>query len=179
VQFSHDNTNWYAVQVRPARETLAKLHLEQRGYELFLPQYTVRRRWSDRWKVLQQPLFPGYLFCRCGPTTHGRIVDTPCVIRVVGNEHNPVPVDALEIESLQRIVASDCRFQERRYLQAGQLVRVETGPLRGAVGILVSIKNSRRLVVSISLLLRSIAAELDCCEVTPIDSVRINCTKQE
>ena len=158
---------WFALQVRSRREKLVADHLWGKGYELFLPLYNAKRHWTDRIKDVEAPLFPGYLFCRFDPHNRLPILKTPWVIRVVGFNQSPVPVDVAEINSIRRLVSSGVPSQPCPYLALGDVVRIESGPLRGLKGILSKFKGNHRLVVSISLLQRSVAVEIDSALVTP------------
>jgi transcription antitermination factor NusG len=155
------NYPWFALQVRTRHEQWVASHLEGNGFELFLPLYKCRKRWSDRIKESELPLFPGYLFCRLDPQDRLPILKTPGVIQIVGYNRHPVPVDELEISSLQKLVSSGIPNQPWPYLQAGELVRIEAGPLRGLEGRVVDFKGNHRLVLSITLLQRSVAVEMD------------------
>jgi transcription termination/antitermination protein NusG len=100
------------------------------------------------------------VFCRLSGDVLGRIVTTPGVIRILGDGNRPLPVPTREIEDLQRVVASGLGGTPSQFLQVGQRVRVEVGPLRDTEGIMVKTKN-RHLIISISLLCRSVAVEID------------------
>jgi transcription antitermination factor NusG len=152
---------WFAVQVWSGREQLSASHLRARGYEVFLPCYIERRRWSDRAKSIAHPLFDGYLFCHLAEDTAGKIVTAPGVVRIVGDGRGPLAVPEHEIEAIQRIVETRLHAEPWTFVQAGQCVRIEHGPLRGIEGVVVVAKNSRRLVISIQLLRRSVAVEID------------------
>jgi transcription antitermination factor NusG len=144
--------------------------LGEKGYELFLPTYLSRRRWSDRVKQIEMPLFPGYLFCRVTPESSGRIVMTPGVIRFVGIGNSPLPIDDQEIDALRMVVESEFKVEPWPFLRVGQTVRIETGPLTGLTGLLVRVANQHRVVVSVSLLQRSVAVEIDSVSVTPVSA---------
>jgi transcription antitermination factor NusG len=152
---------WFALQVRMRHEAGVADHLQGKGYEWFLPLYKTRRRWSDRVKQIDSPLFPGYLFCRFNPHDRLPILKTPGVTQIVGYNHVPVPVDEQEIEAIRRLVASGVPNFPCAYLEIGSKVRIEAGALRGLEGILMDIKGKRRLVLSITLLQRSVAVEID------------------
>jgi transcription antitermination factor NusG len=152
---------WFALQVRTRHERWVASHLEGSGFELFLPLYKCRKRWSDRVKESELPLFPGYLFCRMDPQDRLPILKTPGVIQIVGFNRRPEPVDEVEISSLQRLVSSGIPNQPWPYIQVGEQVRVESGPLRGLEGRVVEFKGNHRLVLSITLLQRSVAVEMD------------------
>lgn len=152
---------WFALHVSPGREKFVAAHLRSRGYTEFLPLYRTRRAWSDRIKELHLALFPGYLFCRFDPDNRLPVLSTPRVHLIVGVGKTPVPVDESEIRAVQLICNSGLGPSPWPYLQMGQRVRIEDGPLFGVEGILLAVKNSHRLVVSVTLLQRSVAVEID------------------
>lgn len=154
-------SQWFAVQVWSGREQLCATHLRHRGYEIFLPCYTEYRRWSDRVKKCERALFGGYLFCRIPEDVVGNLISAPGVVRLVGDGHRPLPVASDEITALQRIVDAGLTAEPWAFLRAGQRVHITYGPLEGMEGIVVTVKNRDRLVVSVSLLRRSVAVELD------------------
>lgn len=145
-------------------------HLQNKGYEWFLPLYKARRRWSDRIKEVDAPLFPGYLFCRFNPHNRLPILKTPGVTQIVGYNHVPVPVDEQEIEAIRRLVVSGLPNAPCAYLEIGSKVRIEVGALRGLEGILTEVKGKRRLILSITLLQRSVAVEIDTDAVSVVQS---------
>ena len=157
-QFSAD---WFAVQVWTGREHFCAAHLRARAYDVFLPCYQEQRRWSDRVKKTERALFAGYVFCRIPPAATDKIITTPGVIRIVSDQSGPLPVPAEEIDAIQRILATRRPTEPWQFLQAGERVRLETGPLRGTEGVVLTIRNRHRLVVSVSLLQRSVAVEID------------------
>ena len=114
---------WYALLVRSRRENQVLTQLLGQGYECFLPVYKSERRWSDRMKEIQQPLFPGYLFCRFDIHNRGPVLMAPGVHQIVGIGRTPVPVSETEIESIRRVLASGLPSQPWLYLQVGQRVR--------------------------------------------------------
>jgi transcription antitermination factor NusG len=131
------------------------------GYEEFLPLYECRKRWSDRIKEVQVPLFPGYLFCRFDLQERLPILKTPGVIQVVGYNRQPIAVDEDEVKSIQTVISSGIPNQPWPFLKVGEKVRIVSGPLRGLAGVLVELKGNRRLILSVSLLQRSVAVEMD------------------
>ena len=152
---------WYAVMVRTGREKTATLLLENAGYECFLPVSKFIRRWSDRMKEIEVPLFPGYLFCRMDPYNRLPVLMTPGVIQIVGAGKTLVPVEEGEITDIQRVIKNGLSTMPWPYMQVGQIARIEEGPLRGMSGIIVRIKSGMKLVLSVSLLQRSVAVEVD------------------
>jgi transcription antitermination factor NusG len=158
---------WFALRVRSQRENYVADQLGARGYELFLPLYACRKRWSDRIKKVELPLFPGYLFCRFDPYDRLPILKTPWLLQIVGFNHIPTPVDDEEISAVRTLVASDATAQPWPFIGVGEKVRIESGPLRGVVGVLTQFKGNHKFVVSITLLQRSVAVEIDSALVTP------------
>jgi len=165
---------WFALQVRARYELGIADHLDGKGYELFLPLYKCRKRWSDRVKEVEAPLFPGYLFCRLNPQDRLPILKTPGVIQVVGMNRTPTAVDEHEIQAIQAMVASGIPNQPWPFLATGDRVRIESGPLTGLEGILVEFKGNHRLVLSVTLLQRSVAVEIDSAFVTSMRSSSVS-----
>ena len=166
---SNNELQWFALVVRSQHEKIVSSALQDKGYEEFLPLYTSKRRWSDRMKQLTLPLFPGYLFCRFDLNHRLPILVTPGVLQVVGAGKVPLPVDESEIAALRSIVNSGLQAEPWPYLKVGQRVRIERGSLEGVEGILTSVKKPFRLVVSVTLLQRSVAVEVDQGWVSPIE----------
>ena len=162
------NHPWYAIQVRPRFERIVAAKLLAKGYEGFLPLYRCRRRWSDRIKEIELPLFDGYMFCRFDVTKRLPILVTPGVIRVVGTASTPTPVDDAEIAAIFSIVMAGAQAEPHPYLHVGQRVRIDRGTLSGVEGILLAEKKPARLVVSVTLLRRSVAVEIDESWVSPV-----------
>ena len=161
---------WFALQVRMRHETIVTAHLDGKGYEWFLPLYKSRKRWSDRVKEAELPLFPGYLFCRFDPQDRLPILKTPGVTQIVGYNHTPIAVDENEIEAIRALVASGVPNFPCAYLELGSRVRIESGALRGMEGILTDLKGKRRLVLSVTLLQRSVSVEIDSNAISVIHS---------
>jgi transcription antitermination factor NusG len=152
---------WFAILARTGREKNATLLLESSGYECYLPVIKFTRQWSDRVKEIEAPLFPGYLFCRMNPHNRLPVLITPGVIQIVGVGKTPVPVEEQEIAAIQRVGKSGISIMPWPYLQVGQVARIEDGPLRGMTGIIIKIKSGLKLVLSVNLLQRSVAVEID------------------
>jgi transcription elongation factor/antiterminator RfaH len=166
----HAQSRWYALTVKPQHERSAERALAFQRLEAFLPCYRSRRHWSDRVKEIELPLFPGYLFCRFEPDERLRVLTSPGVVDIVGFGGRPAPVHPEEISALRRLAASDMRLQPWPYLKAGQRVRIERGPLADLEGILVRSKDFWRVVVSVDLLRRSVAVEIDREAIAPLRS---------
>ncbi len=140
---------WFALEIRARHERFVASALCCKGFEVFLPLYVSKRR------------FPGYLFCRFDPQNRLPILVTQGVRQVVGTGKTPVPVEESEIAALESIVVSKLQARPWPFLQVGQRVRIEQGPLYGVEGILLDSKKRDRLVVSVTLLQRSVAVEID------------------
>ena len=159
---------WYALQVRSQHERGVAEFLRGGGFDWFLPLYKCRKRWSDRVKEVEVPLFPGYLFCRFNAHDRLPILKTPGVIQIVGYNRQPVEIDEAEIGAIRTLVGSGMASQPWPYLHVGDRVQIESGPLQGMSGILTNFKGKHRLIVSITLLQRAVAVEIDGALVTPL-----------
>ena len=159
---------WYVLRVRSKCEAAACQILESNGYTSYVPLYRSRRQWSDRIKEFENALFPGYAFCRFNPREKLPILMTPGIAGILESAAGPIAVNESEIESIRIMVQSGLQVGPWPFLHAGQTVLVEHGPLSGVEGRIVSVKNSYRLVVSVSLLQRSVCAEIDRAWVRPV-----------
>ena len=160
---------WFAIRVKSQYEKVTAAALHSKGYEEFAPMYRSRRFWSDRVKELDLPLFPGYIFCRFDPLYRLPVLTSPGIVSIIGFGKIPEPVDDGEIARIQAIVNSGVLACPWPFLRAGQKIVVTRGPLSGVEGFLVSSKNQYRLVVSIQLLQRSVAAEIDRDCIEPVN----------
>jgi len=153
--------SWFALSVKSRYEKTVATFLESKGYEWFLPLYKSRRRWSDRIKEIDVPLFPGYLFCRFDIYNRFPVLMIPGVQHIVGGTQLPAPIEASEIEALQAVVNTKLSREPWPFLQLGDRVKIEQGSLAGVEGILLQIKGRHRLVLSVTLLQRSVAVDID------------------
>jgi transcription antitermination factor NusG len=158
---------WFAVYTRSQHEKSVAEQLRCRGIEHFLPVYSSARRWKDRVKVLQMPLFAGYLFVKVFPSQFLDVLQTHGVSRLVGSP-KPLPLEEKEIQQLQTWLSLPLAIEPNPYLRVGQRVRVRRGPLTDVEGILIRKKNCLRLVVSIDLIQKSVALEIDAADVVPV-----------
>jgi len=160
--------SWYALRVKPRFERLVTLQLDQKGYETLLPTYVSTRRWSDRIKKVSLPMFPGYVFCRFDLHARLPILVTPGVTAILGAGRHPASIDESEIAALQHVVHSGAKAQPCPYVNVGEMVRVKSGPLKGLIGIVVRLKGADRLIISVRLLMRSIAVEVEASLIGPL-----------
>ena len=161
MQVGNDRNPWFALQVHTRREKTVADLLRFRGCDPFLPLHLERKRWSDRMKRVKTPLFPGYLFCRLSDRNQGFALFTPGVIRIIGSGSHPIPVEEAEITAIHRLVDAGVPSRPWPFLEMGTKVRVDQGSLCGLEGILVDGTEQNRLVISVTLLQRSVALEIE------------------
>ena len=156
-----EGTAWYALRVMPRHEKTVSQVLRSRDFEEFVPLYTARHRWADRYKTVQLPLFAGYAFCRFDVDQRGVVLQTPGVIDIVrcGKTLSEVPTS--EITALQRLMQSGLMCEPWPYLEIGERVQICGGPLNGLTGLVAEIRKTARLVLSVTLLQRSVMVDLD------------------
>jgi transcription antitermination factor NusG len=152
---------WLALQTRPRSEKKVDHLLREKGYECFTPTYCQKRKWSDRVVEVDLPLFPMYVFCRLGSSVVGKAISTPGVLRIVGFGGKPAEVAVEEIEALRLLTESNLLREPWKYLPDGTRVLVETGPLTGVQGVICQGETNRQLIISVTLLQRSVAVRLD------------------
>ena len=160
-------SHWYAAHVCSRHEKQVARQLEERRVSCFLPVYRSVRRWKDRRKELELVLFPGYVFVHLDLKDRLRVLQVPSVVRFVSFSGHPAPLPDSEIEALNNGLAGGVRAEPHPYLKVGRRVRVKYGPLAGAQGILVRRKDKFRVVLSIDLIMRSVAVEVDEADVEP------------
>ena len=172
------NQSWFALQVRTRWESSTAVLLSGKGYQTFLPTYKTKKRWNGRIREVNAALFPGYVFCQFDALKRLPILVTPGVISVVGRGRIPLPVDDSEIAAIQRVVSSGFSVEPWPYLAIGQRIRIESESLEGLEGILINIKGNHRIVVSVSLLRRSVALEIDRSCVKPVGPTKTRALDQ-
>lgn len=156
----YTETRWYAVYTNPRHERRVELQMCQRGIDCFLPVYKSVRRWKDRRKELELPLFPGYVFVHLALKERLHVLQLAGVVEFVSRGTRPAALPGSEIDALRNGLHYACA-QPHSYLQVGRRVRVHSGPLAGLEGILLRKKEKLRVVVSIELIHRAIAVEID------------------
>ena len=156
---------WYAAYTCAHHEKHVARQLEEKNINCFLPLYRSVRRWKDREKELELPLFPGYVFVQAAPEERLRVLQTSSVVRFVSFGGQPAALDDGEVEGLRNGVANGIKVEPCPFLKVGQRVRVKHGPLAGVEGILVRKKDNLRLVLSVDLLMRSVAVEVQAADL--------------
>lgn len=158
-------SSWYAAYTCAHHEKHVARQLEEKNINCFLPLYRSVRRWKDRLKELDLPLFPGYVFVQVAPEDRLRVLQTSSVVRFVSFGGHPAALDDGEIEGLRNGVANGMKVEPCPFLKVGQRVRVKHGPLAGMEGIVVRKKDRLRLVISVDLLMRSVAVEVQAADL--------------
>jgi len=161
-------TRWYATYTCTHHEKRVVQQLDERHVENFLPLYRSIRRWKDRNKELQLALFPSYVFVRMDLKDRLRVLQLPGVVSFVSFGGVPAPLLDNEIEGLRNGLTSDGRVESHPYLAQGRRVRIVDGPFGGVEGIVVRRKDKLRVVLSISLIQRSVAIEVSESDIAPI-----------
>lgn len=152
---------WFALRVKSRHEKAVACNLQAMEFASFTPLYTARHQWVDRQKTLQLPLFPGYVFCQFSPGDRFSVMRAPGIIDVVKFGDSLAAVDDSEIRALQQLIVSGCKAEPVPYLASGQPCSIASGPLAGLSGTVVEHKSGLRLVLSVSLLRRSVLVEID------------------
>jgi transcription antitermination factor NusG len=159
---------WFALRVRNRAEELVGSALQGKGYETFVPTYLECRRYASCVKKVNTALFPGYLFCRLDANRRLPLLTTPGVHHIVSFSGIPYPVDEEEVAAIKRVVDSKLPATPWPYLTVGNRARIESGPFLGLEGIVTTFKGRERLVLSVNLLQRSVAVEIDRSWIRPM-----------
>ena len=159
---------WYVAYTNPRHEKQVVGQMERNCIECFLPLYRSVRRWKDRCKQLELPLFPGYVFVHVALRDRLQVLQLPGVIQFVSFHGKPAPLPTTEIEGLRNGLAQKALAAPHPYLRVGRRVKIHSGPVAGLDGVLVRRKDKFRVVLSIHLIQRSIAVEVDESEIEPI-----------
>lgn len=164
-----EDCSWHVLYTRHQHEKIVSQALSNKGFEVFLPLYSTTHRWKDRNKRVSLPLFPSYVFLRGGLNRQCEINSTPGIHMLLTTAGHAAIISESEIITVQRLVDSCQHFGPHPFLNSGDWVRVKSGALAGAEGILVRRKNDTRLVISIKMLGKSAATEVDASVVEPIN----------
>lgn len=148
---------WFVLYVKPRHEKNVAAILTGKGYVNFLPLYTRR----TRSRATELPLFPGYVFCRFDPRVRLPVLSVPGVFSIVCAAGVPAPVDEREMASLQRVITCGLKREPWPNLPSGSLVTITTGPMEGVQGVVARHKTSMRVIISVTLLQRSVAVEVE------------------
>ena len=167
-----ERVQWYALRTRHQHEKCVSAALRNTGFQEFLPLYTVHRRHHGSLRQFLLPLFPGYVFCQFDFGLRLPVLKIPGVVHVVSAGKDPAPVLEEEIAAVQMIMQSGLASQPWPFLRLGHRVEIAKGPLAGMEGILVRFKSDHRLIVSVTMLQRSVAVEIEGDWVRPLAETR-------
>jgi transcription antitermination factor NusG len=159
---------WYAAYTSANHEKRVALQLGQRSIEHFLPLYESVRRWKDRQVRLQMPLFPGYVFVQLALRDRLQVLQVPGVAKLVGFNGTPAALPPEEIETLRRGLEGGLRVEPHPFLTVGRRARIIAGPFAGLEGILKRKKSRLRVVVSLELIQRSVAVDVDVADAVAV-----------
>jgi transcription antitermination factor NusG len=157
--------NWYAIYLCVRHEKRVAQRLCERNIRCFLPTYRSVRRWKDRRKELEMPVFPGYLFVCMDLRDKLQVLQQPGVIRFIGFNGQPSRLSQSDLDIVSNAMSRGVHLEPHPYLKIGRKVTIRRGPLAGLQGILVKKKDNFRLVLSIDLIKRSAAVEVDGADV--------------
>jgi transcription termination/antitermination protein NusG len=160
---------WFAVRTRSRHEKMVSEQLGKLGIENFLPLIKRTRKWSDRTKEIEMPVFSGYSFVRMvfSSAARLRVLQTHGVAGFVGPNNLGMAIPDSEIQDVRRLVASSVPFEEHTFLKVGQRVRIRGGSLDGVEGILSAHDEDQSLVVSVELIQRSLSVRIQGYQVEP------------
>lgn len=162
--------HWYALYTRSRHEKLVDRELHKKGISTFLPLRQITRNWSDRKKVITEPLFKGYLFVQTSLRDKTEVLKTVGAVSFVGSRgREPISVPEKEIAAIQAFIKEDIQIDPFPYLKEGARVYVRSGSFKGVEGFIVRKDRHCRLVISLDLLMQSISIEIDQSCVEPID----------
>lgn len=159
---------WYAIQTRSRHEKVVRDQLAAKGITHLLPLHVKRSVWKDRVKMIEVPLFGGYMFGHFALADRLSVLQTVGVVRLVGLASGPEPVPDDQIEAIRAMIESRMPYDPHPYLREGMRVQVQRGPLAGAEGVLVEKKKHYRLVINVDLIQKSVAVDIDSADVEPI-----------
>jgi len=162
--------NWYAVYTCPCHEKQVAEQLTIRDLDHYLPLYRVARRWKDgRAVTLEMPLFPNYLFVHASHADRASILGIPGILSIVGTSRRATPLPTAEIEALRSGLHLH-NATPHPFLNDGERARIRSGALVGMQGIVLRHKNNTRIVLTLDLIIRSIAVEVDAADIEPLRS---------
>jgi transcription antitermination factor NusG len=162
--------NWYALHTRSRHEKLVGRQLERQGFSTLVPLTMQVRQWSDRRKLVEMPLFPGYAFVRMvyEPEQKLRVLGTDGIVNFVGVHGQGTPIPDRQIDDIQTLLNAKVPVESHPFLKVGQRVRIRSGSLNGTEGILVGQEADRMLVISVELIQRSVSIRLKGYEVEAV-----------
>jgi len=154
---------WYGLHTQSRHEKIVVQRLQERGVTTFLPLVTEVRRWSDRWKHLELPLFSCYVFVKIMNTNEDRlkVLCTDSVFDFVGVPRQGTSIPDEQIDAIRTILEERLKWHSHPFLKVGQRVRIRSGALNGVEGILVARNGERSVVVSVDAIQRSLSVRIE------------------
>jgi len=170
----HSEMLWYAGYTASRHEKRVAEHFAQRGVEHFLPLYETIHRWNNGRHRVQLPLFPGYIFVRIALRDRLRVIEVPGFVRLVGFNSLPHPLPEADINRMKEALNKGVLAEPYPYLTVGTRVEIRNGPMQGMTGILLRRQNKCRVVISVDLIMRSMAVEVEASDVVQVRSSTLN-----
>jgi transcription antitermination factor NusG len=170
------SVRWYAVTTQPRHEKVVAQQLQAKSIETYLPLLATHSRWKDRRVLIHQPIFPGYIFTRIDLKDRNHVLSVPSVVRMLSFSGAPAPIDDAEIDAVRLCLTCGDHPEPHAFPETGDLVRVRSGALRGLEGVVMRNKGGCRIVVSIALIHKSIAAEIDADLLEPLSPLTHHCS---
>ena len=161
---------WYGLHTQSRHEKIVAHRLQERGVTTFLPLVTEVRRWSDRKKSVELPLFSCYVFAKFVPNRSERlrVLRVDGVFGLVGARGEGVPIPDEQIDAVRSLIDGQLPWSSHPFLKIGQRVRIRSGALNGVEGVLVQRNGDRTLVISVDAIQRSLAVRVEGYEVEPV-----------
>jgi transcription elongation factor/antiterminator RfaH len=162
--------HWYAIRTRSRHEKVVEQQLQGQAIEVFYPAISQLHQWSDRRKLVESPLFPGYLFVHIAPSPEERVrvLRTHGVVEIIGYQGQGISIPKEQIDAVRALVSGNVPFTKHAFLKVGQRVRVRGGSLDGVEGILVAQNGTRNLVISVEPIQRSLSIRIEGYQVEPV-----------
>jgi transcription termination/antitermination protein NusG len=164
---SPDAQPWYAIWTRSRHEQVVRDQIAAKGFTVFLPTVGRWRRWKDRKKKVDWPLFPGYCFASFDAADRLQILKCSGVVSIVSFNGEIAPIPEHEIEGIRRLVETDLQYDPCPLIKEGMMVEVVHGPLRGVIGRLVRKGSHARLILAVDLIGQAVSVEVDAADVKP------------
>lgn len=152
--------SWFALRVKSRREKSVTELARIAGFDSFAPTSKSLHRWSQRTKEIETPLFSGYTFCRFGRADYARVMNLPGVINAVRFGTELAAIADSEILSLRRLQETNYQVEPCSYLPDGQAIWIAEGPLKGLGGTVLQDQGRVDLVLSVTILQRSVRVRL-------------------
>jgi len=129
---------WLVIYTKPRQEKKLAERLQHAGYTVYCPTQRMKKRWSDRWKWIEQPLFTSHIFIQIDPERRDAVYFVPGFVRFLFWLKRPAQVRPKEIETLKRWLNEfDAAWINVESFQPGQKIYIQSGPLLGKSGEVV------------------------------------------